>query len=107
MPYTNATNSVLVSVGDGRLTSTYTLIVEGVSYWPARVSGSNQFMSTINNITAADGRLALSRGSAGELAARIDFVEVSTLSSPMLAYPPASPCRCRGQRGKRALCFFV
>jgi hypothetical protein len=73
----NGTYNVLVSVGDAALASRYTLIVEGVTYWPGRVIGANQFLSMTDTITVADGRLTLSQGSAGELATRINFVEVS------------------------------
>ena len=73
----NGTYNVLVSVGDASLASTYTLIVEGVTYWQARVIRANQFLSNTSKITVADGRLTLSQGTAGELATRINFIEVS------------------------------
>jgi hypothetical protein len=73
----NGTYSVLVSVGDARLASTYTLVVEGVTYWRERVIGANQFLSNTSNVSVADGRLTLSQDSAGELATRINYVEVS------------------------------
>jgi hypothetical protein len=71
------TYRVLVSAGDASLASVYTLIVEGVTYWEARVIRANQFLSNTGTITVADGRLTLSQGSAGELATRINFIEVS------------------------------
>jgi hypothetical protein len=73
----NGTYSVLVSVGDARLASTYTLVVEGVTFWRERVIGPNQFLSNTSNVSVADGRLTLSQDSAGELATRINYVEVS------------------------------
>jgi hypothetical protein len=73
----NGTYNVLVSVGDASLSSAYTLIVEGVTYWRGRVIGANQFVSNTSSITVADGRLTLSQGTAGELATRINFIEVS------------------------------
>lgn len=73
----NGTYSVLVSVGDASLGSTHTLIVEGVSYWDARLIRANQFASNTSNITVADGRLTLSQGTAGELATRINFIEIN------------------------------
>jgi hypothetical protein len=73
----NGTYNVLVSVGDASLASTYTLIVEGVTYWQARVIRANQFLSNTSSITVADGRLTLTQGTAGELATRINYVEVS------------------------------
>jgi len=73
----NGTYRVLVSVGDASLASTYTLIVEGVTYWAERVIRANQFLSNSTNITISDGRLTLSQGAAGELATRINFIEVS------------------------------
>jgi hypothetical protein len=73
----NGTYSVLVSVGDASLASSYTLIVEGVTYWRARFIGANQFLSNTSNISVTDGRLTLDQGSAGELATRINFIEVS------------------------------
>jgi hypothetical protein len=72
----NGTYSVLVSLGDASLGSVYTLIVEDVTYWEGRFIGANQFLSTTRSVTVADGRLTLSQGSAGELATRINFVEV-------------------------------
>jgi hypothetical protein len=72
----NGKYSVFVSVGDASLASVYTLIVEGVTYWEARVIRANQFLSNTSTITVADGRLTLSQGSAGELATRINFIEV-------------------------------
>jgi hypothetical protein len=73
----NGQYSVLVSVGDASLASVYTLVVEGVTYWDARVIRANQFLSNTSTVTVADGRLTLSQGSAGELATRINFIEVS------------------------------
>jgi hypothetical protein len=73
----NGTYSVLVSVGDARLRSTYTLVVEGVTYWEERVIGANQFESHTSDISIADGRLTLDQGTAGELATRINYIEVS------------------------------
>ena len=73
----NGTYNVLASVGDPMLPSTYTLIVEGVTYWQGRAISANHFLSNTASITIADGRLTLSQGSASELATRINFVEVS------------------------------
>jgi hypothetical protein len=73
----NGQYSVFVSVGDASLASVYTLIVEGVPYWEARLIRANQFLSNTSTITVADGRLTLSQGDADELATRINFIEVS------------------------------
>jgi hypothetical protein len=73
----NGTYSILVSVGDARSASTYTLVVEGVTYWRERAISANQFLSNTSNISVADGRLTLSQDSAGERATRINFIEVS------------------------------
>jgi hypothetical protein len=74
----NGTYGVRISIGDPSITSVYTLIVEGVTYWEAQLIRANQFSTNARSIIVADGRLTLSQGPAGELATRINFVEVTT-----------------------------
>jgi hypothetical protein len=73
----NGQYSVLASIGDAGNPSTYTLIVEGVTYWSARALSANQFLSNTSTISVADGRLTLSQGSAAEKATRINYIEIN------------------------------
>jgi hypothetical protein len=38
---------------------------------------ANQFLTKTSAVTVTDGRLTLSQGSAGEMATRINYVEIS------------------------------
>jgi hypothetical protein len=58
----NGTYKVLVSVGDPSFASTFTINVEGVSYWNAAALGVNKFLSATKT---------------ADMATRIDYVEIS------------------------------
>jgi hypothetical protein len=73
----NGTYNVLVSIGDPSFASTHTLNVEGTSYWNAVALTPNQFLSATKSITVSDGRITIDEGAAGEMATRIDYVEIS------------------------------
>jgi glucose/arabinose dehydrogenase len=73
----SGTYNVLASIGDPSFASTYTLTVEGVSYWSARNLGANQFLSDTRAVSVSDGRLTLRQGTAADKATRINYIEVS------------------------------
>lgn len=73
----SGTYNVLATIGDPGFASTHTLIVEGTTYWSAQSLAANQFLTKTSAVTVTDGRLTLSQGSAGEMATRINYVEIS------------------------------
>jgi beta-glucanase (GH16 family) len=73
----NGTYNVLVSVGDPSNASSFTINVEGVSYWKALALGANKFASLMKSVVVIDGRLTIDQGTAAEMATRIDYVEIS------------------------------
>jgi hypothetical protein len=73
----NGTYNVLVSVGDPSNASSFTINVEGVSYWKAAALAANHFLSATKSVTVTDGRLTIDEGAAAEMATRIDYVEIS------------------------------
>ena len=76
----NGTYNVLVSIGDPSYASTFTLNVEGVSYWKATSLAVNKFLQLTKSVTVTDGRLTIDQGTAAEMATRIDYVEISQSS---------------------------
>lgn len=77
----NGTYEVTVSIGDPSFASTHTLNVEGVNYWNAVPLAVNEFRKMTVQIAVADGRLTLDQGAAGEMATRINYVQVVGLPS--------------------------
>jgi hypothetical protein len=73
----NGTYNVLVSIGDPSYASAFTINVEGVSYWKATSLAVNHFLSATKAVKVTDGRLTIDQGAAGEMATRIDYVEIS------------------------------
>jgi hypothetical protein len=73
----NGTYNVLVSVGDGAVSSSHTINVEGVSYWNALPLDVGQFRNTTKSVTVNDGRLTIDQGDADEKSTRINYVEIS------------------------------
>ncbi len=73
----NGTYNVLVSIGDPSYASSFTINVEGVSYWNATPLAVNHFLSATKAVTVTDGRLTIDQGSAAEMATRINYVEIS------------------------------
>ena len=73
----NGTYNVLVSIGDPSYASSFTINVEGVSYWSAAPLAANHFLSATKSIKVGDGRLTIDQGTAAEMATRIDYVEIS------------------------------
>ena len=73
----NGTYNVLVSIGDPSYASAFTINVEGVSYWKATALAVNHFLSATRAVKVTDGRLTIDQGAAGEMATRIDYVEIS------------------------------
>src|SRR5262245_5243720 len=70
----NGLYEVTVSVGDPSFSSTYTLNVEGVSYWNATSLAAGNFQTKTLQVTVSDGRLTLNQGAAAEMAKRIDYI---------------------------------
>jgi beta-glucanase (GH16 family) len=73
----NGTYNVLVNVGDPSFASSFTINVEGVSYWKAASLTANHFLQATKAVTVTDGRLTIDQGAAAEMATRIDYVEIS------------------------------
>lgn len=73
----NGAYNVLVSIGDPQYASTHTVIVEGTTYWNALPLERNQFQSQAHTVVVNDGFLTITQGNAGDMATRIDYVEVS------------------------------
>jgi glucose/arabinose dehydrogenase len=73
----NGSYSVLASIGDPSYASTYTLTVEGVTYWNATNLDINQFLSDTRSVSVNDGRLTLTQGNATDKATRINYIVVS------------------------------
>src|SRR5262245_39030243 len=83
----NGLYEVTVAVGDPSFASTYTLNVEGVSYWNATALAAGVSQTKTVQVTVSDGRLTLNQGAAAEMATRIDYIHVVSLPNS----PNASP----------------
>jgi glucose/arabinose dehydrogenase len=72
---------VTVSIGDPQFSSTYTINAEGVNYWNAVALSPGGFLTATHQVTVSDGRLTIDQGAAGEIASRINFVQIVGLPS--------------------------
>ncbi len=86
----NGNYSVAVSIGDPQFGSTHTVNVEGVNYWTAVWLTANSFLTVTHQVIVSDGRLSIDQGLAGELATRINYVQIVGL--------PSGPNSCRPRR---------
>ena len=75
----NGSYSVTVGIGDSDYPSTYTINVEGVSFWAAQPLVSGQFVKRTRMVKVGDGKLSLDQGSAGFEATRINYISITGL----------------------------
>ena len=102
MELPNGLYEVTVSVGDPQFASSYTLNVEGVNYWNSLALTANDFRQATQQVTVSDGRLTLDEGAGGEIATRINYIQIVGLPSGPSNAPatptvtePAVELRCR------------
>lgn len=86
----NGLYEVTVSIGDAQFGSTHTLNVEGVNYWNAVTLAPDDYRQVTQQVTVADGRLTLNQGAAGEMATRVNYIQVVGLPNGPNT-PPATP----------------
>lgn len=73
---------VTIGIGDAGYESTYTLNVEGKSFWKDIPLGANEFRQTTRVIEVRDGRLTIDQGNAEDKATRINFLTVNSDGPP-------------------------
>ncbi len=81
----NGTYSVTVGVGDSDYPSTYTINVEGLSYWAARSQPAGHFLRRTRTVKVSDGKLTLDQGASGFETTRINYISITGLRTA----PPA------------------
>ena len=82
----NGTYNVTVGIGDGSYSSTYTINVEGVSYWSAQGLGAGQYVNKMKTVVVSDGTVTIDQASAGSGATRLDYVLIAAAGAA-----PAAP----------------
>jgi hypothetical protein len=73
----NGSYAVTVGVGDSQYPSTYTLNVEGVSFWTAQSLAPAHFLRKTRIVKVSDGKLTLDQGNAAFEATRINYVTIT------------------------------
>ncbi|MDB5297606.1 MAG: conserved repeat domain protein [Phycisphaerales bacterium] len=74
----NGTYVVKVSVGDAKVATTNTVVIEGTTtLFSASKLAIKTFANKTATVTVTDGKLTLSAGSAADLVTRVNYIEVS------------------------------
>lgn len=73
----SGTYSVLVAVGDGLVSTTNTIRLEGTTVFSAVKQAAKVFSTKTVTVAVSDGKLTLDAGSGADLATRINYIEIS------------------------------
>lgn len=85
----NGPHRVTVGIGDPGFSSSYTLNVEGVSFWNATSLGASEFVQATKVVTVSDGRLTLDQGSAPDKATRLNYIVIDQDAAPDVCATPS------------------
>ena len=77
----NGSYRVTVAVGEETFASTYTINVEGISYWAGEPLAAGQYRRRTENVAVADGRLTIDNGNSGHEDTRISYVLIAAAES--------------------------
>ena len=84
----DGTYDVTVGIGDPGWTSTYTVNVNGVSYWNNFLLPKNDPENKTMTLNVSEGNIVIDQGLAPDRATRINYVEITSASNPP---PPGTP----------------